>query len=342
MVSKDIKLSIVVPIYNTEKFLLRCLNSLLKQGMKEGEWEVICVDDGSTDKSSAILADFKQRHPDVFQVITLTNGGVARARNVGIDRARGEWLAFVDSDDYLVDGGLAYLLKHFCTKDVDVVAFKRVTLNPWQLKHWTYIDTPEGKVIYKGSGFDTYNRYRQEWVTDKLYRRSFLQKYKIGFAKLYVAEDTEFNFRVFQRNPNVVMTDSNIYRYEQQNEYSLTQVRDEKRMERYLNAQLLIIAELNDYLVDARTTMREGTLATLGSRVHNFYTRSLMAKYSYKEWKERMTLINSCPYHTVMMEGKWKLLGVMMNSISSSYLMYLFFRFLYCYVFEKYIHSRLA
>ena len=138
------------------------------------------------------------------------------------------------------------------------------------------------------------------------------------------------------------MTDSNIYRYEQQNEYSLTQVRDEKRMERYLNAQLLIIAELNDYLVDTRTTMREGTLATLGARMHNFYTRSLMAKYSYKEWKERMTLINSCPYHTATMEGKWEWLGVIMNGISSSYVLYRFLSFLYCYVFRKFVHSRLA
>ena len=339
----SIAISVILPIYNTERFLQRCLDSLLRQGMEDdGTWEVICVDDGSTDSCPAILANYVWRHPGVFRVVRLENGGVARARNVGIDRAQGEWLAFVDSDDYLVDGGLAYLLKHFCTKGVDVVGFKRVTLNPWQLSHWTYSDTPEGQVICKGSGHEIYNRYRQEWVTDKLYRRSFLQKYKIGFAKLYVAEDTEFNFRVFQRNPNVVLTDSNIYRYEQQNEYSLTQVRDEKRMERYLNAQLLIIAELNDYLVDTRTTMREGTLATLGARMHNFYTRSLMAKYSYKEWKERMTLINSCPYHTATMEGKWEWLGVIMNGISSSYLMYLFFSFLYCYVFRKFVHSRLA
>ena len=67
-----------------------------------------------------------------------------------------------------------------------------------------------------------------------------------------------------------------------------------------------------------------------------------MAKYSYKVWKERMTLINSCPYHTAAMEGKWEWLGVIMNGISSSYVLYRFFSFLYCYVFRKFVNSRLA
>ena len=63
------KLSVIVPVYNVEKFLPRCLDSLLRQGMEVGEWEVICVNDGSPDNCAAILAEYEKKYPDIFKVI---------------------------------------------------------------------------------------------------------------------------------------------------------------------------------------------------------------------------------------------------------------------------------
>lgn len=117
------KLSIIVPVYNVEKYLQRCLESIGVQMCDD--YELILVDDGSTDRSGAMCDDFVREHPGWnVAVIHQPNGGLSAARNVGIDRARGEYITFVDSDDYmdartLVDN-MAYLLSH---PEVDMLEY---------------------------------------------------------------------------------------------------------------------------------------------------------------------------------------------------------------------------
>ena len=96
------KLSVIVPVYNVEKYLPRCLDSLLRQDMEAGTWEVICVNDGSPDNCATILAEYEQKHPEIFKVITQNNLGLGEARNTGMRAAQGEWIGFVDSDDSVV------------------------------------------------------------------------------------------------------------------------------------------------------------------------------------------------------------------------------------------------
>ena len=92
------KISVIVPVYNTARYLARCLDSIAAQTFPD--WECICVDDGSTDESGAMLDAYARRDAR-FRVIHQENGGVSRARNAGLDAARGEWIAFVDSDDWI-------------------------------------------------------------------------------------------------------------------------------------------------------------------------------------------------------------------------------------------------
>ncbi|WP_379968174.1 glycosyltransferase family 2 protein [Epilithonimonas sp. UC225_85] len=95
----DMKVSIIVPVYNVELYLEKCLLSLVKQTLKE--IEILVVNDGSTDKSQSIIEDFQNKYPDKIFGFVKENGGLSDARNFGIDRARGEYLGFVDSDDYV-------------------------------------------------------------------------------------------------------------------------------------------------------------------------------------------------------------------------------------------------
>ena len=111
-----------------EKFLPRCLDSLLRQGMKVGEWEIICVNDGSHDGCARILENYKQWYPDIFKVITQGNKGLGGARNTGIEIARGEWIGFIDPDDYVIDGAYTYILDHFCEESVDVIHFNHISM----------------------------------------------------------------------------------------------------------------------------------------------------------------------------------------------------------------------
>lgn len=93
------KLSVIVPVYKAEAYLRECVDSILNQ--TEKDLEIILVNDGSPDRSGEICAEYAARYPGVVSVITLDNGGQGRARNFGIDAARGDFLSFIDSDDYI-------------------------------------------------------------------------------------------------------------------------------------------------------------------------------------------------------------------------------------------------
>ena len=93
------KVSIVIPIYNSEKYLQTCLDSILAQTLKE--IEIIAVNDGSKDRSREIIEEYQKRYPSTIHVINKENGGMSDARNKGVEKATGEYISFVDSDDYI-------------------------------------------------------------------------------------------------------------------------------------------------------------------------------------------------------------------------------------------------
>lgn len=92
-------ISIIVPVYNMEKYLRKCLDSLVNQTYND--IEIICVNDGSTDKSQDILEQYKNKYPKIIKVINKENGGLSDARNTGIKKAKGDYIGFVDSDDWV-------------------------------------------------------------------------------------------------------------------------------------------------------------------------------------------------------------------------------------------------
>ena len=116
--------SIIIPVYNVAPYLRECLDSVLTQTF--ADWECLCVDDGSTDESGAILDEYAQKDPR-FRVFHKVNGGVSSARNLALDNAKGEWVWFVDGDDVIVCKALACyqrLIKEHAS--VDVVYSKRL------------------------------------------------------------------------------------------------------------------------------------------------------------------------------------------------------------------------
>lgn len=114
------KFSIVVPVYNVEKYLKKCLDSIFEQQFED--YEVIAVDDGSTDKSNNILNEYIQKSTKL-KVIHQENKGLGGARNTGIENARGEYLVFLDSDDY-IDSKMLMVLNDYLEKyNLDILAF---------------------------------------------------------------------------------------------------------------------------------------------------------------------------------------------------------------------------
>lgn len=114
------KVSVIVPVYNVENYLEKCLNSLLTQTFEE--FEVICIDDGSTDHSGRILQSFSKKDNRI-RLISQSNQGISVARNVGIEEARGDYLYFVDSDDYLEKNTLEILYSQSVIDKLDILYF---------------------------------------------------------------------------------------------------------------------------------------------------------------------------------------------------------------------------
>lgn len=118
----ELLLSYIIPVYNTERYVLRCLCSIVNQQLWPDDYEILVVDDGSTDRSRDIIADFAREHHQV-RLLTQANAGVSASRNLALEQARGRYIMFIDSDDRLGDDVVHRLLQRAVDEDLDVLSF---------------------------------------------------------------------------------------------------------------------------------------------------------------------------------------------------------------------------
>ena len=116
-------LSMIIPVYNTEKYLAECLDSCLAQDFPYDDYEIICVNDGSKDGSLDILRSYEARYPNII-VIDQPNGGVSAARNAGLDAARGDYIWFIDADDFIQESVLAEIKALTAEKSPERLTFR--------------------------------------------------------------------------------------------------------------------------------------------------------------------------------------------------------------------------
>lgn len=186
------KLSVIVPVYNVEAYLSDCLDSLLEQGLTD--YEIICVDDGSTDRSGEIAQGYAQRHPQI-RVLRQPNGGASAARNTGIHAALGEYVHFMDSDDLLVRGVLGDLYQLAAQNGLDQLLFDYETFEGARAPSWARVEArclslfPSPLEMRK-------SREVPQWRIgcNYLVRRSVLLEYGLEFPVGMIFEDAEFNF----------------------------------------------------------------------------------------------------------------------------------------------------
>lgn len=229
MIGENVLISIIVPVYNVELYIEKCVISLINQIYKN--IEIILVDDGSTDNSGP-LCDLLAKNDKRIMVIHKNNGGVSSARNVGIDKARGYYLTFVDGDDMLSEDFLTEMLKHAVKKDSDFVFSTKCfsnTSNKGRKK-------TEGRLVSKEEA--TAMLLSPDIVVgcwNKLYKKSFLLKHEIRFSEdLFYGEGLRFITTVSQRANNTAVCDSEIYFYRRDNVDSATTVFN---MKKYYNGE---------------------------------------------------------------------------------------------------------
>ena len=210
--SEQIALSVIVPVYNLEAFLPATLDSLLGIRLDE-PFEIITVDDGSTDGSLDILREYEAKHPEI-RVISLENGGVSRARNAGIDAARGTALAFADGDDTVEPGFFAAAVR-----EMERDGYGLVQGNA------RYLEDGQVRKVLPGRGRHASGDPEElmEWffgrdeillfsVWAKVYRRDLIgdTRFEPGVR---VAEDLQFLFRLLRKEPKALTLDMDAYNY---------------------------------------------------------------------------------------------------------------------------------
>lgn len=193
------KVSIILPVHNGERFVAQALDSLRAQTM--GDFEILCIDDGSTDSTASILASYAERDVRI-SVITQENAGPGIARNRGLDAATGDFVYCLDSDDLVAPDLLARAVDAFEKSGADMVLFALRTFNQqlgrafpasWGMKH------PESYPTYPMGSFDcaTAPDFFFETVMNvpwnKMVRRSLLEKQHIRFQDLYLTEDVMYS-----------------------------------------------------------------------------------------------------------------------------------------------------
>jgi len=203
------KLSIIVPVYNSEQYLEKCITSLLKQTLSN--IEIILVNDGSTDKSLAICEDFARKDLRV-KVFTQQNSGQSKARNVGLDNACGEFLTFVDSDDW-VDEDYFEKLVAACEKyeaDVSCASILRVRkyTQKFRIKYIKeeVFTKPQEKI-------DIAHVPDMCYVWNKVYRKAFIDSIALRFVEGMFYEDVDFVTRAVYFSNKIVTVPDTYYHY---------------------------------------------------------------------------------------------------------------------------------
>ena len=209
-------ISIIVPIYNTEQYLSRCLDSILSQSFTD--FELLLVNDGSLDSSSAICDAYAEKDGRI-RVFHKENGGVSSARNLGLDNARGDWVYFVDSDDEVLPNGVQTLADGI-SDEVDIVmgGFEEVdecgVKSQVVQEHGAFRLNKRHSIITQYACYGLWGRYwGYLWV--RLLKRDIINRYNIRFDKnIAIKEDTLFIMQYVCRSNGItqVMTDP-VYRY---------------------------------------------------------------------------------------------------------------------------------
>lgn len=212
------ELSIIVPIYNVEDYLEECLESLYN--IKNIELEIILVNDGSKDNSFKIMEKFKDMYPEKTVLINKENGGLSSARNAGMKAAVGEYISFIDSDDFIDVDEFERFFKEGQKDKLDVIVGNMRYYTPEKTGDPLFrSDMIKNSGILKGIDFfwELFQKpkcFREE-VVDDIYRREFLLKNDIWFNENIVHEDSEFTPLVYLKAEKVRYIDRAFYFYRQ-------------------------------------------------------------------------------------------------------------------------------
>lgn len=227
---KELLLSIIVPVYNVEKYIWACLDSIFKQGLDEDDFEVILINDGSTDKSHDIIHDILVNHKNVTY-IQQANQGLSCTRNRGIETAKGQYVLFVDSDDILISDSIKPMVEFAVSHSLDILKANVETVDNREVLKGNYTKEVtwgqyEANIQSGELGFIHEYNPSQSYVPMHLFRRFFIDEHHLRFLEKTCFEDVAFTVHaylkakrfmaipythyIYRRNDSSIMSTMNI------------------------------------------------------------------------------------------------------------------------------------
>ena len=239
-------LSIIVPVFNVEKYLCKCLDSLFDQDILLDEYEIIIINDGSTDDSAIICESYKNKNTNVI-LISQKNMGLGAARNTGIRHSKGKYIQFVDSDDYLESNVLQQLIDKMDRENLDVLRFNYQNVNE-QYEIFQPNRTIKPFVDYSdsitvGHKFLTERLGYACYAWQFIIRAELLKLQNNYFKKEIYFEDTEWTPRILIQAKRVCSTKTIVYNYLMR-QGSIMQSVDDTKKHKLLQDQLFLIDAL--------------------------------------------------------------------------------------------------
>ena len=333
-------LSIIVPIYNASKYLHRCIDSLLAQGLKEGEYEIILINDGSKDQSLQICQEYQQTHPSICKVLSHENQGVAYTRNRGIDEAKGDYICFVDADDYLKPNGYRYLIDTYLEESIDILSFWALTLDKKTKANYVENNDIKGDICYEIKGREFLKKNIQTFIVTSFFRKSFLKKHLLSFERLTIGEDVLFSIKTYLKDPSIRMISSRIYMYDLHDESTIHQ-RNYTAIRKAIQSYLNLIQSIKEYIKSNHTDRElcKGLQNSMENQFVPFMSRVLSSNYSITEFKElKETLIKK---DILPLKNKSKLSNII-NFIFKFPSLIKCYEFIYQNIFLTYIFPHIS
>lgn len=260
-----VRFSIIVPVYNVEKYLDRCLNSIVNQNYKN--YEVIVVNDGSTDNSEQIIDNYIKKYSFINKY-NKENGGLSDARNYGIEKAIGDYLLFVDGDDYIDNNLLLKLDEVVLKKEYDLIKFGYDLV--YEKENICVKDELDFNIEYSGESFfrgmlNQKKPFEMAWIY--AYKRSFWIENNFLFAKGYYHEDFGLIPKVILKAKTIFMLDFIGYHYVQMGS-SITRCNDYKKIYKRVYDNLYHFDSLYNFINNEKN-ISEDTKKIFNSYISN-------------------------------------------------------------------------
>mgnify|MGYP003649015403 CR=1 FL=1 len=295
-------LSVIIPAFNAEGYLARCLESLLKQEWGGSKFEIIIINDGSIDRTLEIAREFEKDNDSVI-CINQKNQGPGATRNSGIRKAKGEYIYFIDSDDYLIDNCITILLDCLRKNKLDILTFKSVKVN--EIDYKSHIDAnglstllnPVDGIAY----IDKYGFKFEVWWY--IIRREFLVESGLKLVEGRFMEDAYFTAKLFLTANSIAHIPLDAHRYQQEPNSILNRT-DTKHIRNTISDLSLLAEQYEDLISNTRKSHpnSKGCINRLkiSQEFFVFYliTRAYKIKMDFKSLNKilkRMKALNAYP-----------------------------------------------